>query len=60
MNVETLLGYCFRFGLRFPLQDCVGLVVLNEVSIFNYAHLGVSVSQHLLPVHVAIEKGDLR
>ena len=60
MSVETLLGYCFRIGLRFPLRDCVGLVALNGVSIFNYAHLGVSVSLHLLHVHVAIEKGDLR
>ena len=60
MSVETLLGDCFRFGLRFPLQDCVGLVVLNGVSIFNYAHLDVSASQHRLPVHVALEIGDLR
>ena len=60
MNVETLLGDCFRFGLRYPLQDCVGIVVLNVGSIFNYAHLGVSVSLHWLPVHVAIEIGDLR
>jgi hypothetical protein len=60
MSVETLLGYCFRFGLRFLLQDCVGLVALNGVSIFNYVHLGVSVSLHWLPVHVAIEIGDLR
>ena len=59
MSVETLLGYCFRFGLRFPLQDCVGLVVLNGVSIFNYVHLGVSVFLHLLHVPVAIEKGGL-
>jgi hypothetical protein len=60
MSVETLLGDCFRFGLRFPLQDCVGLVVLNGVSIFNYAHLCVSVFLHLLHVHEAIEKGGLR